>query len=723
MAGIKQRPTKAHDPDSRYGADKAIEPTPANPLDTEAMQELAKQFESWWTESRDKHAQGRLERFTDHDYYDHDQITPEDRAVYEERGQAPVVQNLVAGAIDWLSGTERRTRVDWDIQPRGPEDEDGAKAQKHLLKYVSDANGAGWERSDAFKDAVISGVGFVEEYLRTDQSQEPVGYGYSDWRYLWWDPYSRDHDFGDARYFHRVKFTDLDRAVAMLPNRAADLKAAAINTVDDDFALMDEIDGLPAMFSLSGNGTGTRLRNATGLSDQHSRTRVRLIETWYPRAQVSKRIQALVADCCDLEGITYDATNSELREKLDNNLISLTDAVTTRMHLAIWSPGLGICQHGPSPYKHNKLPFTAFWYKRHHRDGMPYGVIRGLRDSQDEYNKRRAKALYAASVNRVLFESTAFDEDDERESLDEIGRMNGEVRLAPDGLKKIQIDTGIDVSRQHVEFQQQAKDHIYEGSGITKENLGQDTGALSGRAIVAKQQQGSVVTAEVFDRYRRAIEISGQKLLEVTKQGMSMPRQIQILGENEGKEWLAINQPRVNERGDVVWDNDILNTLSNFKVAEQDFRETIRLAMSEQLFETIGKMAPEVGLQLLDLAFELSDMPNKREAIARIRKLNGTTPQPVDPAQQAAADAQAQAQANADQLQQDAIAAKTEKDRAGAEKLRADAKKTVIGAQADALNTAGMVHAALPLAQAADDLYAGANATPPQPVPAGVVTQ
>lgn len=340
---LTQRQDKAHDPDARYGVRDDVRPAPAHPLDTEANDELVKQLETWWIEARDKHMVNRAERMLDHDYYDHDQISPEDRLVYESRKQAPVVFNLVHGAIDWLSGTERRTRVDWKIVPRGPEDEEGAEAQTHLLKYVSDANRAGWERSRAFKDAVISGVGFVEEFLRGDESQERCGYSYVDWRYLWWDPFSRDLDFGDARYFHRVKFTDLDRAVAMCPDRAADLRAVAVNTIDTDFELMDELDGLPAMFALSGNGMGsTSMSRAGGLVDKYARQRVRLIETWFPKVVTTKKIKALVADVCDYHGELYEVGNDEHRKALEGGQISLTDALTTKMHVAIWSPGVGL---------------------------------------------------------------------------------------------------------------------------------------------------------------------------------------------------------------------------------------------------------------------------------------------------------------------------------------------------------------------------------------------
>lgn len=727
---LTQRKADALPPKKNY-AEPGEKATPANPLDSDAMCQLSDQCERWWTEARDRHAPNRVERFIDHDYYDHDQISAEDRAVYEERGQAPVVQNLIHGAVDWLSGTERRTRIDWTINPRGPEDEQGAQAQSHLMKFVSDANRAGWERSRAFKDSVISGVGFVEEFLRNDKSQERCGYGYVDWRYLWWDPYSRDLDFGDARYFHRVKFVDLDRAIAMVPARSADLKAAAVSSIDNDFALMDRMDGVPAMYALSQNGLErSLLSSGYGLSDRAPRQRVRMIETWYPRAQVSKQIQAEIADCCDLEGITYDANNAELKQKLDAGFISLTDSLTHKMAMCLWVPGVGICKAQDSPYRHNMYPFTAAWAYRHHRDGMPYGIVRGLRDSQDEYNKRRAKALYAASVSTLEFETDSMDADDVRDNLDEYGRMNGEIELAPGGLAKVRRTNGLDVSRQHIEFQQQAKDHIYEGSGITKENLGQDTGALSGRAIIAKQQQGSVTTAEIFDLFRLMIEISGQKLLENIKIGMPLPRQIRIVGQNEGHEWLMVNKPVFDPAtGEVSFENDILNTLSDFKVGEQDFRETLRMAMAESLFEMIGKLDPSVGMQLIDLVFDLTDIPNKQKFIDRLQKINGVQPAPQDPEAAAQQDAAAQqqqvAQQQADEQHQAQLNVQrsiADKNDAAAELHRAKGKDAVLDGKMKALDIAGLVHAAIPLAKPADDLYAGALSTPPQPVPAGVTT-
>ncbi len=48
----------------------------------------------------------------DQDFYDNLQWDPEDAATLRDRGQMPLVYNEVAPMVDWVIGTERRTRVD-----------------------------------------------------------------------------------------------------------------------------------------------------------------------------------------------------------------------------------------------------------------------------------------------------------------------------------------------------------------------------------------------------------------------------------------------------------------------------------------------------------------------------------------------------------------------------------------------------------------------------------
>ena len=85
------------------------------------------------------------------------QWTQEDAQALIERGQAPLVFNEVKPTIDWIIGTERRTRVDSKILPREKDDEALAEIKTKLMKYVSDANKLPWHRSMAFADAIKGG--------------------------------------------------------------------------------------------------------------------------------------------------------------------------------------------------------------------------------------------------------------------------------------------------------------------------------------------------------------------------------------------------------------------------------------------------------------------------------------------------------------------------------------------------------------------------------------
>lgn len=711
------RGESAHDPDSRYGADPKVKPRPLHHLDSEENLGILRQLECWWTEARDLQAENRREMLLDADFYDGFQYSDEDRFDMLARGQAPLVFNLVKPACDWIIGTERRTRVDTKVHPRGDEDRESARAKHELLKYVSDANGTPWQRSKAFADAIKVGFGCMEDFVRSDALEEELAQRHVDWKSIWWDAFSRCDDMSDCRYIHRSQFMDLDYGLALWPERAEQMKAAAVGYLDSDLEIMQDEWDLPAVFTV---GTQTdrqqrhfRFTGITGIN-RTGRQRVQLVTTWFRRPLVTRRIRALVEGYDEYEGRLFDADDAKVAELITRGVLSTTDAVTDRLWYAIWIPGRSgtLLALGQSPYQHNRYPFTFIWCYRRHRDHQPYGIVRQLRDPQEDYNKRRSKALFAMSANRVIYEENAVNEDEEDDFLDQVSRPNAAIRVNDGALQnnRIKIETNIDIGQGHLRLMEDARQQVYEGSGVTRENLGQDTNATSGRAILAKQQQGAVTTAEVFDNYRLFIQQSGQKQLSLIEQYMTLPKKIRVLGPDKDVQFITVNEPYIDPAsGQVMFHNDVTKGQADFVVDQQDFRETVRMALSETLMETISKMPPELGLQLLDLAIELMDIPNKDEIVARIRAMNGQTPQPADPAQQAAQQQQQAMQDQLAQLEMQERQARIGKDSAAAEKLRAEARAKTIEGKTKALDTAGIVAAAQPLAPAADRLWEGAS--------------
>lgn len=704
-------PLDGQDPD-----DAPVE-KPQNPLDSEESLRQLKTIEGWWLEQIDAHAESRREQLVDFDFYDHEQWDQHSMEVLRERGQAPLVFNLIHPVIDWIVGTERRTRVDWNCFPRTPGAEKIAEGKTKLLKFVSDANGVPYNRSKAFKDTAIGGVGWTREYARSDnRSGIPVGNCYMDWKQVRWDPYSRQDDLSDCRSISIERYMDLDYAIALWPEREQELRSAASKMIDPSLEFLTDDALMPQVFF----GQKSSLMPMSAIAGTMSvgrrqRQRVRIIETEYRRPIVQQYIIDLVDQFSDLDGTLYDPDNAQMADALKAKKIALDDRLADHIWIAFWHPGFFL-EHKQSPYRHDKFSLTPTWCFRRHRDGMPYGYVRGLRDPQEEYNKRRSKALFAMSANQVLVESDAIEEGDEDEARDEINRPDGFIRLAAGGLNKIKIINGIELGEGHLKLMEQARGDIREGSSVTQENLGIGSDSQSGKAILAKQQQGAVGTAELFDNYRQSIQWSGQKTLSLSEQYITGPMQVRVLGDN-GTDWLAINQPSIDPNtGEVVWENDITKDECDFVVDEQDYRETVRAAMAEMLMDTISKMPPQLAIQLLDLAIDLTDIPNRDEFVKRIREINGAeardNPTP-EQQQQQQAEQQQQEQERAAML--DKTQSEAERNRAAAADLKAKASHNAVKAKGEAMNVAEKVKLTPSIAPAADRLAQ-------EPAPAGQFT-
>lgn len=693
---------------------------------------LLGKLENWWVEARDAHAENRREQMIDADYVDMIQWRSDHAAVLEDRGQAPLNTPLLKQVMKWLTGTERRTRIDWDVLPRKDADVKLANVKKQVLKWVSDVNGSPWERSRQFEDQATVGVGWIEDCFNNDRREEGVTNRHQDWKEMWWDPYSRSNTLRDCRYLIRAKFLDLDYAIAMMPDQADALTRSAVDTLDSSMEMVSLDTSLPMMFfgqqyqNMASRSTGIGGTFGSHLMVRRPRKRVLVLETWFKKAV---NVPLLVGDGADdaadaLDGKPFDAKNAVHQQALGDGLVTLVDGVTEEMWMALWTPG-ALLRINRSPYKHNKYPFTPAWASRRHRDGMPYGIPRETRDSVDELNQRKSKILFDLATCQVIYESDAMDEADEQNNLDEAHRADGEMRLRPNGLAKVKIERGSDRIAPQIQMLDIAKQEIYEASGVTRENTGTSTGDQSGRAILAKQQQGAVVTATLFDNYRQAVQESGQKTLSNCEQFLTGPKLIRIVGAGNAFDWITINQPDFDPlTGEVIWHNDITASEADFVVDETDFRETIRMAMSEMLFELIGRLPPNLAMGLLDVAIEMTDLPNKAMLVARVRALTGQQPpgQENSPEAQAAAAQRAQAQAAAQAAEQAGVEAKTRLTNSQADAAEAKATldrtkaqhQAVIG-KSEAMDAAGKVATAPALAPAADRIWDPSTAFPMPP--------
>jgi hypothetical protein len=673
--------------------------------DRAADQRLHAKLMNWYLQERDKQSYNRYQMAIDEDFYDGLQWSDEDAQELISRGQAPLVFNQIKPTINWMLGTERRTRIDGKVLPREESDETAAETKTKLLKYLSDVNRTPFTRSQAWKSCIVAGLGWMEDSINRDPTEELLSTRYESWRSIYYDSNSTEMDLSDARYLFRWRYLDLDVALALCPDREAEIRKAAIENealANDE----DDVYYLGARVNTQTTGDFAHFNRRTGFNSygtvNNTRERVKIIECWYRVPTACKMCRG-----GDFHGEVYDPNNEDMVAAVEDGYTSIATHTRMEMRCALMTEG-DLLYEGLSPYKHNRFPFTPMWCYRRHRDNMPYGVIRDIRDAQEDYNKRASKALFILSTVRVIMDEHAVE--DIEETRREIARPDAILVVKKD--RRFEIDQDKSLAEEHIKLMMFDGQMIRDVGGVTDQNLGKDDKGLSGQAIGKLQDQGTIVTAALFDNMRLAIQLQSEIQLSLLEQYYTAPKVVRIIGENKPIEWLKIN---VYDEAADRYLNDITARAADFIVSEQDFKASIRQAMFESMMDLVSKLPPEVGLKLLDMVVDFADVPNKDELVKRIRAINGQ----ADPSRKPTPEEQAQLQEaqrkqeELEQIQTDTLRATLEKTQAEAQKIVADAKRMEAEIQKSVASAIEMgVKAAYEALQAAQIVSTIPNVTP-----------
>lgn len=698
MAGIENiRVVEQHTPQEFQTEDLLDElglpkpPKGEHPLDKKDVRKRFYRVYDWWMQERIKQQADRIERMRDHEIYDGPgQWTQEEIDVLNSRLQEALVFNQVKPTVDWVLGTEKKIRIDYRVLPRGEEDAASAEIKTKGIKYLSDVNRTGFERSRAFYDAVISGLGWMDHDVSGDPTDEPIRVGAEDWRNVWHDSLSVRYDYSDARYVFRGKWVDEDAAIAYFPDRADVIHAAAnedAGTLFDDpsFDLENSED--------STDTTDDALRSGfysyAGETSASKRSRVFLVEAWYRVPAPKKVLRG--NGLGTLNGVDYDPADEDHVKVVNAGLGEPVDTIKMEVRQMIVC-GSYVLYEGVSPFRHNRFPLVPIWGYRRKKDNSPYGMVRNLRDPQRDLNKRRSKALYILNSNKTIVEEDAY-EGTLNELYDSRQRPDGITLMKRDKINAIITENDRGVAQEHIALMQQDEKYIQNTSGITDELMGRSTNAVSGIAVSNRQEQGHVVTEELFDNYRLAFQLSGEIQLSLIEQFWTDAKTFRIVGNGNQAEYIQVNAP------DPVAGklNDITATQADFIVSDQDYSATLRKGMFETMSEMCTKLPPELAIQLLDLVFDLSDLPGKEKFVERIRQVNGqkdpdakedpNAPPEIDPAEQAQAAAAQQAADTQNQILQTQLAgeqAKVKKLEQEAQLVAAKIKTELVNAQVSA---------------------------------------
>lgn len=653
----KTRLIKDHPEDRLQTGDSHDKPQPVHKLDKEDTRRRFELLLSYYRQEGDRQSDNRIQQATDADFYDNIQWSEEDAKDVEDRGQKAIVYNVISQSVNWIIGSEKRGRTDFKILPRGKEDAKPAEAKTKYMKYLSDVNRTPFHRSRAFEDQVKVGIGWVESGCQEEDDGEPIYFRYESWRNMLWDSASTELDGSDMRYQFRSKWVDEDIALALFPDRTDKILSAVTTSGVFGLGALGDGDDVMDQAELERDNAGM-LSSGT----MHRRRRLRLIEAWYRVPSMTKKLRGGA-----FNGEIYDENHPLHKAAVESGACRVVEKMMMRVRVAIMTVS-GMLYDEWSPYRHNRFKFIPIWGYRRDRDGLPYGVIRGMRDIQEDINKRMSKALYILSNNKTIIEEGALsDEMSIDDFADEVARPDAIIVMKNNKLGAIKMDVDRELAPAHLELASRNIQMIQQVGGVTDELLGRTTNAVSGVAVEKRQEQGSLATSKLFDNLRLAVQLHGEIELSLMEQYVTEEKQFRITNQRGTPEFITMN--------DGLPENDITRTKADFVISEADWRATMRQAALDQLLDMLTKMPPEVAMVMLDLVVESMDVPNRDEIVKRIRAVNGQRdPDATEmtPEEQIAM----QSKQMADQAQQAMFEADLAVKQADAQKKAADAKKS-----------------------------------------------
>ena len=551
-------------------------------------------------------------------FYRGDQWAMEDIATLDAEGRPALTINTILPTVNTVLGEQSSRRADVKFKPRKGGDEDVANTLTKVFMQVADNNKLDWVEQQVFSDGLIlDGRGYFD--VRVDFSDSVEGeirITAKDPLDILIDPDAKEYDPKSWNEVFETKWMTLDDIEEMYGKEKAEaLRFIAENgnsfgrdSVEYEETRYGDIDTREDFLGAQIPGED-EYRNVKAL---------RVIERQHRKlSRCEYYVDPLTGD----QRLVPEAWGDRKAKKFakDHNL-SIISKMMKKVRWTVTCDQV-VLHDDWSPYD----DFTVVPYFAYFRRGKPFGMVRNLLSPQEQLNKIASQELHIVNTTANsgwLVESgslVGMNSDDLEEHGAETGLVLEYARgtTPPVKIQPNQIPTGLD------RISQKAATNIKAISGINDSMLGTDSAEVSGIAIQAKQNRGTIMIQVPLDNLGKTRQYIAEKTLNLIQRFYTEERLIQITNEEDPmkpREPMIVNQ--MTPEGRIV--NDL--TLGEYDVVistapardsfdEMQFAEAISL-------RSAGVAIPD------DAIIEYSHLSKKAELAKRIRMITGVEQSP-----------------------------------------------------------------------------------------------
>lgn len=311
-----------------------------------------------------------VEMYRDQSFYLGNQWTPEERRYLQQEQRPDYIYNLTRPAINMIQGYQRKHRLSLACQPLELSSQETADQFTKCLYHVMRQGNGHYATSDAFKGALITGIGYLAlemDYRFDPLNGDPKIVAYP-WNSIITDPFWTKRDWSDCDYVIRRAYMTKTEAISRFPKKRAEIERMQGNMRDELFTFLPE----QRIFQ-----SQNLLAYTEYWEQQYKTVKVVVNPMTLQEIEITSKNSKFLAQVKDMPGIqVYEKQKPVMKwtALLNNELIAEDE----------------------NPYNLNEYPFIpiiAIYQPEY--DLYQYkmqGVLRCIRDPQIMYNKYLSKA-------------------------------------------------------------------------------------------------------------------------------------------------------------------------------------------------------------------------------------------------------------------------------------------------------------------------------------------
>lgn len=432
--------------------------------------------------------------------------------------------NRIRRLINLIGGHQRRNRKSIIATPIENADNLTADQLSKVIMWATRQEDILETISESFHGALVTGMNLLQIWVdyRSDPVSGNIKVDNCSYNSFLIDPYFRKHDLSDCNALWKRSFLTKKECISLLPDHA------------------NEILGLPG--NAYGDGKDGKFQYMPE-SYNYGMKNLLTYDEYYYR---DYRIQKMLVDSQTGETMEWKSSDeAALREFLRvYPQVTVIDQEIPTVKLAVVIQGK-VFYDGPNPVGIDKYPFVpVIGYYNPQMPYFPYriqGVVRGLRDAQYLYNRRKVIELdiLESQINSgwVYKESALINPQDVFLN----GQGRGLALKAEAQMTDVQQIQPPQVPPSMIQLSEILGREIQEISGVNEELLGSATDDKAGILSMLRQGAGLTTLQILFDQLDRSQKQLGELMISIIQSNFTPGKVKRILNEDPAPQFYNKN--------------------------------------------------------------------------------------------------------------------------------------------------------------------------------------